>query len=246
MFVYSDPPKVINLKDIRVDSGEDEGNECQMKVYIGVNEACSTKSRHNKGAPAPTENLSANKKQDETMTIEEGEGQIIPREICTTYFGKEGDMKHGCSDCNGVDINLKKLWKSMVDKKYENDGIHSFCVIMKRFVPFQTDHARCKGKVKVDLVDGKGLGHISCPVRGKIEGGDIGGNKKRKESVLRKGRNKEDMGDRLGAGHDIRQDDEEREEQSNFGWRRMVGYWPYLATVLAGFIGLASLFIMIG
>ena len=234
---------MVNLRSIEVDSGGHENKGCQIKVYIGVNDACSiqyeVKSAHKKDRETPTK-----KEEIHRNTAAEMEGaQIQSREICTTDF-INGD---GCDGCKGIDFDLRKLELSILNKKHEHEGLSTFCVIMKRFYPEEENigNAQCRGTAKVDIIAGhqSGQGRISCPSKGKATDKEQGVNKR--ESSLRKERKKR------------RHDEENKKEkhidqeynqigESNFAWRRvMTGINPYLVTIVAGFIALGSLFIII-
>ena len=257
---------MINLRDIRVNGAEEVNTGCQMKVYIGVNEACSVQYALTESHRQEKETKAAGDKAQEIhrLTVKELEGgQIAAREICTTDFvdqkslsEAESEKGNGCRNCRGIDFDLKKLEKSILNKKHEHDVISTFCVIMKRFYPYDGEtengngngngNVQCKGAAKVELIQGhqSGQGQISCPSIKKGEDGDAkNGNlkvKKRKSSL---------RGDKAQKGEQKNQKKEKHIDElheTNFAWRRvMTGINPYLVTIVAGFIALGSLFIIV-
>eukprot|EP01083_Nonionella_stella_P205728 748905_1 len=153
----------------------------------------------------------------------------VPREICTVNFGKSTTQNDDCGKCNGANIDLKELEQSQLSKERERDALSSFCVILKRHYVYDTGHnPQCKAKGKVELSAATKLakGHITCsPPKSDLH-------RKKSERKLKKpNKNKVDTFGDL-------------DEQESFGWRQMVGYWPYCATLLAGIVGIGSIFIV--
>eukprot|EP01084_Bolivina_argentea_P066435 121093_1 len=224
-FIAHNPPNHINLKTIEVQkSAENTDGLCRIKVFIGVNEACNT---HN----LPQQNHVTDSGITETDT------KPSLREICTASLGKTTNDDDECVNCNGVNIDLKELEKSLLPNEKQSESLYKFCVVMKRYYPQETgQNQQCKGKGIVELNTATHIerGHINCPSP-KIY------LKNKKEKTLKRTRNDEykKIEGVLGKSkHD------DFNEQESFAWKRMVGYWPYCATLLAGIVGVGSFFIL--
>eukprot|EP00483_Globobulimina_turgida_P010190 UN10209 len=97
-FIVHNTPHNINLKTIIVQrSDENTDNLCKIKVFIGVNGICNPQS---------------STRVTDDGTIQKKKPTL--REICTAHFLTESSKQYdGCGKCNGVNIDLKELEKSL-------------------------------------------------------------------------------------------------------------------------------------